>query len=231
MKYYKVLDKHGRSCHGGEAEWSLPTRNEDGSWTPGEWMPPVEGDLEPCLNGYHVVSIEQLPRWLSERIFEVEPGKDVVNDGDEIITRTCRLTREYLGWNDYTARLFVCDGAEHVLPLYEAEYPNDDRPRKAIETARRYANGEATELEMSAAHIAAESAQVAAEGAALGNAYGAAQVAVLAALSAWGARDQRVLTDTIRIAEGVAASRTAERQWQAERLKRLLEEANGNDKE
>ena len=42
MKYYKVLDKHGRSCHGGEAEWSLPQRNEDGSWTPGEWMPEVE---------------------------------------------------------------------------------------------------------------------------------------------------------------------------------------------
>ncbi len=65
----KILERNSRSCHGGEAEWSLPTRNADGTWTPGEWMPPVEGDLEPCLNGYHVVSIEQLPRWLSERIF------------------------------------------------------------------------------------------------------------------------------------------------------------------
>ena len=56
MKYYKVLGKHGRSCHGGNAEWSLPTQNDDGTWTPGEWMPEIEGELEPCRNGYHVVT-------------------------------------------------------------------------------------------------------------------------------------------------------------------------------
>jgi len=24
VKYFKVLDENGRSCHGGDAEWSLP---------------------------------------------------------------------------------------------------------------------------------------------------------------------------------------------------------------
>jgi len=30
----------------------------------------------------------------------------------------------------------ACDFAEHVLPIFEQEFPDDDRPRKAIEAAR-----------------------------------------------------------------------------------------------
>ena len=244
MKYYKVLDSMGRSCFGGNAQWSLPQRNEDGTWVPGEWMPEVEGPLEPCANGYHVVSIEQLPMWLGERIFEVEVGDEIVHADDKSVVRTCRLTRECTGGNERTARLFACDCAEHVLSLYEAQYPDDRRPRKAIETARRYAEGKAAVEELTAAWYAAEAAAraaaeaardaawEAAEGAA-GAAEGAAGAAAWAAVwsaagavwsAAWAARE----------AAGVAAGATErqrQRQWQAERLKRLLEEANGNAKE
>lgn len=52
---------------------------------------------------------------------------------------------------DKEMRLFACDCAESALSRYEAKYPNDDRPRKAIEVARRYANGEATLEELDAA--------------------------------------------------------------------------------
>jgi hypothetical protein len=38
-------------------------------------------------------------------------------------------------------RLFAADCAESVLHIYEEQYPNDDRPRKAIQAARDYANG------------------------------------------------------------------------------------------
>lgn len=41
-------------------------------------------------------------------------------------------------------RLFACDCAESVLSIFEKHYPNDDRPRKSIEVARKYANGEAS---------------------------------------------------------------------------------------
>src|SRR3990167_10062298 len=44
-------------------------------------------------------------------------------------------------------KLLACDYAEHVLPLYEAKYPSDSRPRHSIETARRYAQEKATRLE------------------------------------------------------------------------------------
>ena len=56
--------------------------------------------------------------------------------------------------------------AEHVLPLFTARYPGDDRPRQAIETARAWSRGEASIYEARetafAAHAAARSASDAA---------------------------------------------------------------------
>jgi hypothetical protein len=37
--------------------------------------------------------------------------------------------------------IWAADCAEHVLPLFEASRPFDDRPRRAIETARAWAAG------------------------------------------------------------------------------------------
>ena len=42
---------------------------------------------------------------------------------------------------DRELRLFAADCAERVLYLFEKERPNDDRPRKAIQAARDFANG------------------------------------------------------------------------------------------
>ena len=52
----------------------------------------------------------------------------------------------------------LCDCAETSLKFYEKEYPKDDRPRKAIETVRKYADGKATEKELNAAYAAAYAA-------------------------------------------------------------------------
>ena len=37
---------------------------------------------------------------------------------------------------------WAADCAEHVLPYFEENYPEDDRPRKAIEAGRAWARGE-----------------------------------------------------------------------------------------
>ena len=52
-------------------------------------------------------------------------------------------------------RLMACDFAESVLPIFEKQHPNDTRPRDTIATARRFAIGEATSKELSAAWSAA----------------------------------------------------------------------------
>lgn len=85
-------------------------------------------------------------------------------------------------------RLLACDYAEHVLPLFEAAYPEDARPRVAIETARRYVCGRAL---LGKLRVAADAA----------GAVGAAARAARAA--AWAAG---------------AAAGDAERMWQAARL-------------
>lgn len=85
---------------------------------------------------------------------------------------------------DREIRLFACDCAERVLHVYEAEYPNDTRSRNAIEVARKYANGDATNEELYAAWAAA-----AAAAAAMGAAMGAAAAAAAAASALGAARD------------------------------------------
>jgi len=46
----------------------------------------------------------------------------------------------------------ACDCAELSLPIFEKKYPNDKRPRIAIETARKWAIGKATIKEVRSAY-------------------------------------------------------------------------------
>jgi hypothetical protein len=79
---------------------------------------------------------------------------------------------------DKVMRLMAADFAESVLPIFEKEYPKDDRPRKAVQAARDFSNGKITDQERAAAGAAAW-------GAAGDAAWGAARAAAWAA--AWGA--------------------------------------------
>ena len=56
---------------------------------------------------------------------------------------------------DKEIRLFAADCADMVLHIYEKQYPNDDRPRKAIQAVRDYANGLISAEELAAARAAA----------------------------------------------------------------------------
>ncbi len=55
-------------------------------------------------------------------------------------------------------RLFACDCADHVLPMFTRCYPDDQRPHSAIQVARAFAEGRASVAELAAAEIAAETA-------------------------------------------------------------------------
>ena len=158
MKYYKVLKSDGSCVNGGKGKWHLPKKKKDGTWTPGKWMPEIEGELEPCENGYHICRPADLVHWLDEAIFEVEYQGEIVEDDNKCVIRKARLLRGVEAWNEKSARLFAADCAERVLPIYEKEYPDDDRPRKAIQAARDYANGKITKDKLAAAWDAARAA-------------------------------------------------------------------------
>ena len=160
-RLFKILNEDGTPCHGGYGAWSLPSDD-----APGEWMPAIEGKLIACENGYHLCREQDLLEWLGPAIFEAEYRGERMDADNKIVVREARLLQR-LNWDQRVARLFACDCAERVLSLFEVEYPDDDRPRRAIAMARRYAVGEAIFQELAAARDAAlAAADAAAEAAA-----------------------------------------------------------------
>ena len=205
-RLFKVLNEDGSACHGGHGTWHLPESDR-----PGDWMPIIEGELIPCKNGYHLCREQDLVHWLGEAIFEVEYRGEQVDSGDKIVVREARLLRRCENWNERTARLFACDCAEHVLHIFEQQYPGHNQPRHAIETSRKYAGGNATKAELAAAGAAARTAAGAGPRDAAGAAAGAAARAAARAAP--------------RAAAGAGAAArdaAAEREWQTSQLMQLL---------
>ena len=215
---FKVLRADGSCTNGGNGKWNLPIKNNDGSWTPGEWMPPIEGELVPCENGYHLCRLGDLIGWLGEAIFTAEYRGECVAHGDKLVVREARLLAKVEAWNERTARLFTCDCAERVLPIFECEYPDDARPRNAIAIARQYADGEATKEELAAARVVAwDTVRDTTWAVAKVAARTIARVVArdIARVVAWDARD------VARAATSVSG-RIAEREWQTENLMKYL---------
>lgn len=120
---------------------------------------------------------------------------------------------------DREIRLFACDCAERVLPLYEKEHPKDNRPRETIRISRLFANGEATKEQLAAAWDAASRVDIDA----WRNTWSAALAARATAWpDAWAAS-----WDATWYAR--AATRYYdEREWQKQRFIQLLQEV-GNE--
>ena len=197
MTYYKFLLPDGATPQG-YGRWPL-----DGSW-----LPKLTGNLIPCQHGYHVMSDVDLTEWCGPYdLWTVDIKYKPVPHNNKTVVRTARLVDKVGSLDDRKLRLFAADCAERVLPLFEAKRPGDDRPRKAIEAARAYANGEITAAAWAAAWAAARAA---AGDAAWDAAWDAAGAAAWDAAgdAAWAAAGD---------AAGVAAW-DAERQWQAARL-------------
>ena len=232
MKYYKVLTSDDKGPYS-EFDFTpyLPKAGR-----PGPWLPVVD-DLEMCAKGWHCADADHILDWLQANIYEVEIRGETLKDEDneKICAHEMRLVRRCEGWNERTARLFACDCAERVLPIFEKAYPADKRPRQCIETARKFANGKATQEQLNAARDAAwaaawdaagDAAWAAAGAAARAAAWDAAWAAAWAAAGdAAGAAARAAAWAAAGAAAGAAAraaARAAERKWQTKQLLKLL---------
>jgi len=125
-------------------------------------------------------------------------------------------------WNQLRARLFAWAVATAALPLFEVAYPEDRRPREAIEVMRRYAYGRASQVEyveaMYGAAQAARAAEVVSQetSAYVDAAYGVARSARAEAFEAWTSAWLEVMTEEKSEVEKIAVEkeRTA---WKAGR--------------
>ena len=109
---------------------------------------------------------------------------------------------------------WACDCAERTLPLYEASYPNDTRPRDALAASRRWLDNPTPE-NATAAASAAVSAAADTAAYARGAAYASRAAAYAAAYAAADAADAAAYAAAAVRATAYAA---AECQWQAFRL-------------
>ena len=84
--------------------------------------------------------------------------------------------------HDKDLRLFACQCARLALPVFEEKYPEDDRPRKAIEAAESFALGRIGTAELEKAYVYADAAAY--DAYAADAAYFAARAAYFAACAA-----------------------------------------------
>ena len=84
--------------------------------------------LNPCYRREHVTNLFGGKKWMSPTtVLKL----DTVSHTDKMWL-LCRSSF----MSDKNWRLFACECAERVLPIFEKEYPDDNRPRKSIETSR-----------------------------------------------------------------------------------------------
>lgn len=70
--WFKFLDKDGLSPIA-KASWPLPSKNEDGTWTYGEWTK-VRKQIQLCLRGWHLARESGLYEWANEQLYIAEPN-------------------------------------------------------------------------------------------------------------------------------------------------------------
>jgi hypothetical protein len=191
----------------------MPAHGGSGQWPePGKWLA-VKGKLIPCENGLHLCRPLDIAFWYTDdrhvlSAVDIAARTQRIDQDNKVVVRKARLVGEPLStWTPRTARLFACDCAEHVLPIYERRAGDATVLRTSIAVARRFAIGEATRDELAAAWDAAGAAAWAAAGDA---AWDAARDAARAA--AWAAAG-----DAAWDAAG-AAARAAERAWQTAQI-------------
>jgi len=231
---YKLLTADGSSCNGGSAKWHLPTQNEDGSWAPGAWMPPIE-DPKLCSRGYHLLcSLWDILNWEGEALFAAEGRGAEERDPSKVAVEEARLPRLITATLHQSLALFSADCSERVLHLYETAYPNDMLPRRTIDAARAWALNPTDENAAAWASIWDIAWAAGGERATWGT-WGAWVVGVSARGTAWAARDAVGYAAGAAGAAGYAAgdaawdaawaaAGAAELEWQKRHLAELLGE-------
>ena len=154
MKRYKFLNKVGRQIksNSGNTVWKL-----------GEWQK-IEGKPSLCNWGFHCSRepYDAFSYVQGEILAEVEVrGKKDIQKDKEAWSEM-RLIKLYKWTKKDSLRLAIFS-AELCLKNYEKEYPNDKRPREAIEAAKKVLFKDTAKnraAARSAARYAAESAAI-----------------------------------------------------------------------
>lgn len=136
----------------------MKSEHGDHKWVKGRWYR-FDGTLDMCTAGfhcskepYHAFSYVQ-----GEILAEVECRGKNLSDDDKECWQEMRVANCY-EWTKKDSLKLAIFSAELVLKNFEKEFPNDKRPRAAIEAAKRVLEKD-TKRNRDAARSAARSAE------------------------------------------------------------------------
>jgi len=181
-----------------------------------------------CQGSYRAVAkaLGGIPRYGRDTPIPLSRILEVSGLEDALWCLRCVLPEEAPA-RDRLARLLSCDYADRIAPLWVAPPGEGWVPADTISVARRYAIGQATAEELQVARDAASAAAIAANS--------ASYTACSASYTAYAVADTAVyaVADTAATYAAAYAARatyaadttraTAERAWQAQRLRERLE--------
>ena len=111
--------------------------NNDFIWEVGKWYK-TKGKLSMCNNGFHCSTepLDALSYVSGEVLAVVEVRGKSEKQSDKQCWSEMQILKAYK-WTKKDSVALAIYSAELVLDNYEKEYPDDDRPRKAIEAAKK----------------------------------------------------------------------------------------------
>ena len=174
MKQFKFLRLQGKN---------IVSENGNEKWTIGEWKT-WEGELKLCETGYHCSpTMYYASSYIQgEVLAEVETKGKKLDDEDKTCNESMKIVKAWK-WTRKDSLSLAIYAAEKVLSNFEKEFPNDKRPREAIEAAKKVLFKD-TKKNRDAVRSAAWSAESAARSVAWSAAWSAESAAWSAAWSA-----------------------------------------------
>ena len=137
----------------------LKSQNGNIQWKIGEWVK-YDGELKLCNGGLHACfnPTDSLDNIYGSRWFLAETRGIILEDENKFCATEMRLVKEI---PLKVIQLFAVDCAEHVLPIYEKIYPNDDNVSLCIKMTRAFIENptEENHRKMDAAAWAARAAR------------------------------------------------------------------------
>jgi hypothetical protein len=187
-----------------------------------------------CVSGWHLATHEGIAEHARPgAVLWIAEGRgEFVAAGDKVAFSSTRLVSQVGTLTQIIAVQWAAECAKRVLRHYEDRYPEDKRPREAIQAALKWAKDPTEANRAATAAAYAADAAYAAYAAAASDATAAAYAAAYAADAAYAAYAAAASAATHAAYAAYAAdaathaaasdARKKEREWQSDRLLKLL---------
>lgn len=108
--YFKFL-RAGAVAPFSALAWPLPDGHAPGAWVQ------ARGEIGLCVAGVHACRLDDLPYWLSDELWTVELGGELVAGERKVAARRGRLVRRVARWNAETAGAFAAGCARRARDI------------------------------------------------------------------------------------------------------------------